>query len=245
MKNDNSSDIELIERYFDGEASAEEVSLYEQKFSLDPDFRAKAELQQKAIVAIRLSKRSELKQMLQDLDDTLPPVYPPPSKWKKILVMLLFAMGLIAGAVWWLKGTPPAPDQAALIAQYYPAEAIDDTRRGAAPLRDAFLNCLQAADYNCAVGAYSKLSDAEKGFEENQLDYAYALIQVGQSDKAIQLLQELIAKPAVNLQKSRWYLGFAYLKSGDKNACRAVLKQIDKTHYQDKARALLGAMGEG
>lgn len=246
MKNDNSNDIKLIERYFDGEASAEEVKLFEQKLSLDPDFRAKAELHQKAIAAIRTSKRSELRQMLQDLDDTLPPVYPPPSRWRKILIIFLFVSGLIAAAIWWKnRDTPTSADQATLIAQHYSIEAIDGTRRGKMPLQDVFLDCMQATDYNCVITAYVQLPDSEKGFEDNQLDYAYALIQVDQCDKAIQLLQALVAKPAVNLQKSRWYLSFAYLKSGDKNACREVLKQIDRTHYRNKARAVLEILEGG
>ncbi|MCC6462413.1 MAG: hypothetical protein IT260_18240 [Saprospiraceae bacterium] len=102
----NEQDRLLIERYYRQELTEAERLSVEQRLASDPAFRAAAQLHEKAIGAIRLWGRADLKKRLADR-----PLKREPGSRKGLFVHVLLLLAVVVA--WWIWPAPlvdaPAP----------------------------------------------------------------------------------------------------------------------------------------
>jgi len=237
----NENDILLLEKFFDEEMNATEREQLMQRVKDDEPFKALYEREKLLIMAIRHDGLKNNLGYLQSLEAAMErePIATTSRKWYYLAAAAITGT-LVTLAV--LLSRPNDPEQ--LFQSYftpYP-NVFDPTVRGeqTSPLHsEAF------QDYE--QGHYAKAADELGALYKEHPDpgvlmlLGNANLMAGRVEEAKQNFITLNDKfDSLDLQ-AKWYLSLCYLKTGDMEPARKILRELGETDisYASKARELL------
>lgn len=123
------------------------------------------------------------------------------------------------GAFLMIKTLIPGSDPDRLFSKYYePFDAVspvtrsisEDTRLNAA----SAIGFYKAADYLAAEAELSAAIKNDPSDMESRFYLGLAEVEIGNFEKAINILAEVSARPGQYAKEAKWYLGLSYLRTG-------------------------------
>jgi tetratricopeptide (TPR) repeat protein len=243
--NHSEKDIALVEKYFDAELNDSEMNHFTTLLESDQNFKTLVEQEKTIIGAIRHQGLTENLQYLKALEANLSDnssvrLQAPIKRWYYVAAAVTIGV-LIVGKVL-LNTFNESPDQ--LFEAYftpYP-NMFEPTVRGnsAVNKRTQAFQSYDQGDYKNAAVLFTELlaTNKEPGM---LLLLGNANLILGNVEKAKENFT-ILNKDFDELDiQSKWYLSLCYLKSGDVERARAMLKELGKTEisYANKAKELL------
>jgi tetratricopeptide (TPR) repeat protein len=188
-------------------------------------------------------RQRQMRQRLQDLDATLPPLDPPNStNWLKIILVAL-VVALAAFGVWRYltkEDEPIISGPIAAVFEPYPALGItmgEDDKT----IRLEALKMYAKKDYKNAIPLLEKAFTVEK--DSLLLFYkGISYIGNGESLKAIPVFESLQTSTTLPIDTVEWFLALAYFETNQKEKAVILLKNVANTEggkYQAKAAELI------
>ncbi len=243
--NHSEKDIALVEKYFDAELSDSEMNHFTMRLESDQNFKTLVEHEKAIVGAIRHQGLTENLQYLEALEANLGDskrvqLQAPIKKWYYVAAAVTIGV-LIVGKVL-LNSFNETPDK--LFEAYftpYP-NMFEPTVRGnsAVNKRAQAFQAYDQGDYQNAAILFTELLSTKK--EPGML------LLLGNANLILGNVETAKANFTV-LNKdfdeldiqSKWYLSLCYLKSGDIERARTMLKELGKTEitYANKAKELL------
>lgn len=239
-------EFEYIENYYSGRFGEAEKHLFEQRLKSDTQFAARAEEYILASKAVIQGERMEMKKNLQSLhqslvnagklNETRNAIY-------KIAAFIILLMGLsllIYISFFSTKSTDK------LFAGYFEPYPDMISSRGEnnniSPILSAALASYRKKEY---ADAWIKFGECSKQNNDSGdfiiLYRGISGLMAGYEDKAIELFITIRDEKSNSLcGQASWYLALSYLKTGDKDKARRVLKELaEKNIYNSKKAKLL------
>ena len=156
------------------------------------------------------------------------------------------AAAAVIGAVFLLRLLLPSHDPDKIFAKYYePVSAISPVTRDA--------NATGANSYTSAIESYNSKNyrAAERGFadaiQQDPMNISARFfmgitqIALGNYDQAETMLEDVISRQGEYVKEARWYLGLAYIKTGNPekaSGCFTILAQ-SPGYYSGRAEKIL------
>ncbi len=240
---DQEEDIKLITRFFDLDLSEEELAAFEMRMSQDPAFLNKVDIYKKAtsIVADEFKDKKEQSRIGKWenlLDKQEQTKRSNKISWKWIGSI---AAGLaIVFFIW--KGSEmfqqPQMDQ--LIAASWDKNVglgyYTNRSDAQSPSQEKMVKAYLAytnKEYNTAIDLLQNFNDDEKYYEDALLIKALAIHKIGDSKKALNLLNTLTNNTTSNIAKTaNWYTGLIHLDLGDHTAAEKFLELPNDANSQ-------------
>lgn len=254
--NPSETDITLIEKYFDAELSDAEISALTARLKTDENLKMMFDREKVLVDAIRYDGFQEDLRYLKDLDVTLQeqdeirndteergnviPINSPVKKWYYLVAAGL--VGVLIAAKILFTSYSESPDQ--LFEAYftpYP-NMFEPTVRGTGTVstRSEAFQAYEQGNYQKAATLFNELIKSKKE--------PGVLLLLGNSNLILGHLDEAkqnfttLNKDFDELDiQSKWYLSLCYLKSGDVERAKNMLRELGKTEisYATKAKELL------
>lgn len=158
-------------------------------------------------------------------------------------IALLAAAAMIAAIVL-VKTLNPSEGSEELYQKYYtPLIANTATTRNSSNI-DPFSGAVEfykQGQYKAAAAAFSDLLHKDSNCVSIRFFSGITLIEIGDYNQAIGLLNEVAAKNMEYKKEAQWYLGLAYLKVGETQKATTCIEKLaeSKGYYQDQAQDLL------
>jgi len=243
--NHSEKDIALVEKYFDAELNDSEMNHFTSRMESDQNFKTLVEQEKAIIGAIRHQGLTENLQYLETLEANLGNsshvrVQAPVKKWYYAAAAVTIGV-LIVGKIL-LNSFSESPDK--LFEAYftpYP-NTFEPTVRGNSAItkRTQAFEAYDQGDYENAAILFTELlaTNKEPGM---LLLLGNANLILGNVEKAKENFI-ILNKDFDELDiQSKWYLSLCYLKSGDVERARTMLKELGNTEisYANKAKELL------
>lgn len=236
-------DINLVERYFDAELSAEELSHFNSRVEHDEAFKALFQREKIIIGAIRNQGLIDNLQYLKSVEEKIQGNQSHPAglgrNWYYYAAAAVVA--LLIALTYLLPGQQSSEELFASYFAPYP-NVFEPTVRGNELTTDrtqAF-QAYERKDYQTAVSGFKALLNVE---EEPGilLLLGNSNLMLGNTKEAQENFVTLINKyDDLDLQ-AKWFLSLSYLRSGDKDSARKILEELGETDisYASKAKELL------
>lgn len=244
--NHSEADIALVEKYFDAELNDAELKTFTTRLESDENFKLLVEQEKALIAAVRYEGAAANLQYLEDLESKLQKETPirlstGSTKWYYYAAAAVIGITVVVAV--FMNSFKENPDQ--LFQAYFtpytnmfePAlrsnEAIDSKRAEAFQAYDQ-------RDYQKAATLFTELLKDNKD--------AGMLLLLGNSNLVLGNLEEAKANFITLDQdfddldmQAKWYLSLCYLKIGETEKARAILRELGATEisYATKARELL------
>lgn len=238
------NDITLVEKYFDAELSEEEMNIFNTRVEHDDHFKALV-LREKIIIgAIRNQGLLDNLQYLKTIEEKIQGDQAHPyatgiKGWYYYAAAAVVALFLVITFL-----LPSQQSSEELFASYFTTypNVFEPTVRGnnLATERTEAFQAYEQKDYQKAAIAFKELLRVkeEPGI---LLLLGNSNLMLGNAKEAQENFVTLINKyDDLDLQ-AKWYLSLSYLKSGDKENARKILRELGETEisYASKARELL------
>jgi tetratricopeptide (TPR) repeat protein len=238
------NDITFVERYFDAELNEEEKKHFASRVKQDEAFRSLVQREKIIIGAIRnqglVDNLHYLKSVEEKLQGNHAVVFP--SRIKTWYYYAAAASIAILVAVTFLLPSQESSDQ--LFASYFSVypNVFEPTVRGTAQAttRTEAFQAYEQGDYEKASLLFTDLVK-EKNEPGVLLLLGNTNLKLGRVEEAKKNFVTLIKDfDDLDLQ-AKWYLSLSYLKSGDKENARKILRELGETEisYASKAKELL------
>jgi tetratricopeptide (TPR) repeat protein len=244
--NHSEADIALVERYFDSELNDAELKSFSLRMESDENFKSLVEQEKVLIAAIRYEGAVSSLKYLEDLEAKLQKETPirlssGSTKWYYYAAAAVIGVTVLAAV--FMNTLNDNPDE--LFQAYftpYP-NMFDATTRSsesvASKRKEAF-QAYEQGDYQKAASLFQDLlkDNKEAGV---MLLLGNANLILGNVDEAKKNFIELNRDFDELDMQAKWYLSLCYLKSGETDKARAILKELGDTEisYATKARELL------
>jgi TolA-binding protein len=240
--NHSTHDIDLIERYFDNELSDTEKSILEQRLKNEDAFKKLFDQEKLLISTIRFNAAKDQLQFLKGVEANIARkeithfkqfwYYYAAAACISILVVAYFGLPLLK------------EDPGKLYSTYFTLHpnVFEPTLRGneAADERKKAFQAYDAGNYQQASALFGALLKENK--EPGMLLLSgNANLMIGNVEEAKRNLNDLInTYDDLDLQ-AKWYLALCYLKEGNTQEARKLLKELGDTEisYAAKAKELL------
>jgi TolA-binding protein len=243
-------DIELVEKYFDQDLTEAEVQIVTERLETDVEFKALFDQEKVLIRSIRgaglhrdLAKLKELEKSLQDTERESTKPMMSLKVWHYAIAAAV-ALFLIVTLV--LLPDQESPEQ--LFQTYFaPARNVfEPTVRGADPAvrRAAAFQAYEWGNYQFAVEQFTSLLKENKEPGMLLLN-GNANLMLGNVEAAEENFITLINDFDELDTTAEWYLSLCYLKKGEVDKARNMLKELGAAEgsYAMKARELLKKIG--
>jgi tetratricopeptide (TPR) repeat protein len=237
------SDIALIEKYFDSELSAEEMNHFHSRVAHDEYFKGWVEREKIIIGAIRSQGLTDNLQYLKSVEEKIQgnQSHLAPggiTRWyyyAAAIIVILVTVRLLL---------PSEPKTDELFAAYftpYP-NIFDATVRSSTATSDktTAFRAYEQQDYQQAAAHFKQLLKDRKE-PGVLLLLGNSNLMLGNTAEAEENFVTLIRDFDELDLPAKWYLSLCYLKSGDDENARKLLKELGETEisYASKARELL------
>lgn len=243
----NDYDIALVEKYFDQELTEAEVSEFNTRLASDFAFKALVDQEKILIQGIHAEGLHRDLQYLKSLERTLShePVRSlewPGKKWHyaaaAAVVFFISAVGI------WMYSSQPTSEQ--LFMTYYDKpypNIFDFDTRGATQQGEAF-KAYERGDYAQAAKLFPEAIKVEQNRDEIPgmlMLLGNANLSIGNTKEAEQNFTTLLNNYDELDMPAKWYLSLCYLKNGDVEKARKMLKELGQTEvsYATRAKELL------
>ncbi len=246
---DQEEDIKLITRFFDLGLSEEELTAFEKRMEQDPEFKNKVQTYQDAHSIVQnkyhdKTEKSRIKKWENLLDKQEDVTSSKGISWKWIgSIAALFA---IVFSVWQITSVFQEPNMDQLIAAswdknvglgYY-TNRSDGQNMGQEKIEAAYL-AYKDKKYSDVKELLQDFKDGEAYFEDAVLLSALANHKVGDSKKALNLLNTLNKDKTSTIAKTaQWYKGLIYLEMGDELSAKKFLELPNDATSEIKLKEL-------
>lgn len=139
---------------------------------------------------------------------------------------------------------PTSPDN--LFKSYYkPFEAVSDiTRNTTANSPDAYRNAVasyRSGDYTSALKGFYESSDSDTSSVMARFFIGITHLAMGNYVKASSMLKSVSDTPGEYQKEALWYLGLAYLKTGEREKADKCFEFLEQTngYFSERARKIL------
>ncbi len=238
-------DIALLERHFDAELNDEEKKYFASRVEQDKDFNALVQREKIIIGAIRNQGLLDNLAYLKSIEEKIEGNHSHPfsSNFKTwhyysaaAVIVLLIAVKFL------LPSQQETPEQ--LFTSYFKVypNVFEPAVRGTdlATKRTEAFQAYDQGDYQKASGLFTNLLN-EKRDSEVLFLLGNTNLMLGRVEEAQKNFVTLIEEFDDLDLLAKWYLSLSYLKSGDKENARKILRELGETEisYASKAKELL------
>lgn len=242
-------DIDLIERYLEGNLQGTEAQEFESRVQSDLEFKNVLQEMETMVSGIKYTGRKNIMGHLQQLEETLPPLRQ--EREAKVVAMKRFRVWAAAAsillvavtAIWLL--TPRQLDQGQLFTayyQHYPNVESPTTRSvEEATVRELAYQAYDREEFQEAINQFEAIPDADSKSIDN-FYLALSQLSTGNAVEAEGLLKDYILNgDEVMKGKAQWYLAMALLNQGELEETRELLQTIvgQQSYNFKKASSLL------
>jgi tetratricopeptide (TPR) repeat protein len=238
-------DIDQAKKYLQGMMHAEEAAAFEKNLESDPQFREEFDFNRELLESMRIHYKATLKEKLHNLEGAS--VLHKQSSIKSTKIFRIAGMAAaIALAITLGYGLLFNPtDPQATFEQYYSPyyNVLDGAERSIEnESGDLAMRLYDQQRYEEAVKVFDTALTKDPDNINLQFYKALSLMSIGQADSAIvQLKQVLENTQDPWYEPARWYLGLAYLQSGDVSQAKGIFTAImaSDDSYSERAGELL------
>jgi len=237
------NDITLVEKYFDAELSAEEMNIFNKRVEHDDNFKALVVREKIIIGAIRNQGLLDNLQYLKTIEEKIQGDQAHEATGiKNWYYYVAAAVVTLLIAVTFLLPSQQSSDE--LFASYFTTypNVFEPTVRGgnSATNRAEAFQAYEQKDYQKAVAGFKNLLK-EKEEPGILLLLGNSNLMLGDAKQAQENFVTLINNHDELDLAAKWYLSLSYLKSGDKENARKILRELGETDvsYASKAKELL------
>lgn len=217
---------DLIDKYIQKRANAEELALIKRLMEEDADFKEDITFQLELQHAVKKEESKKLKQQLQDFEQKKKSNLFIWTIWKIAAVVII---GL--GALWFFNAPPDHEKIYAKNFEPYPNIVAPIVRNSNTPkhsMEDAF-RFYDHRDYTTAAEAFKTMLNSDETGYAN-FYYAMSLMANGQVEKAIEALENPTWDVPEKFQNQvDWYLALGYLKTHNNEKAIQRLEKVSKT----------------
>lgn len=227
---------EYIERYLTGELNDQERRDFERRLSADSEFAAEYSTQVAARELVRAAGRLDRKDLLKQYEKRRSSR----TTGRRLLLWSVAAVLLLILTLTWLIPTFSDAHTRLFEAYYEPyrdpvsIRGTEDTD----PVREEANRLYRAGDFEAAAAQYQMISAPT--FVDSFYYSISAMHGTAKSD-AIIILSAIESGESGFAQIARWYLALAYVKTGEVETSKAVLRTIIESRsfrHQDAVRLL-------
>ena len=237
-------DISLVEKYFDAELNAEELKHFNSRVENDASFKALFHREKIIIGAIRNQGLIDNLHYLKSIEEKIQgnqshPIATGIKGWYYYAAAAVVA--LLIAVTFLLPGKQNTDELFADYFSPYP-NVVEPIVRGndLATERAAAFQAYEQKDYRNAAAGFEELLDnkEEPGI---LLLLGNSNLMLNKSNEARENFLTLINKYDDFDLQAKWFLSLSYLKSGDTDNARKILKELGETEvsYASKAKELL------
>lgn len=225
--------INLFERYRNGELSEAELKNFEARLVYDSEFKEAFEQYEQIEAGIKNHFRKELKLKLQELDQTMDE----PSKKSSVAKLILWASSVAAILIvgFFIAQHFSTNTNVQLAEQYWPYEEGLPVRMSTKGKYDDAMNAYKLENWGQAELLFSKI-------DSDTSDYFLGIVNYQQNDfqKAIFHFNQVREKSAY-FQEAQFRMALVLLAKKNENSAKRIFQdQIDnKTEFAIKSKQLL------
>jgi TolA-binding protein len=170
-------------------------------------------------------------------------------KSQKKIISARFALpaaAAIIGAFFLIKLLLPSNDPDKLFEKYYePLSAISAVTRSAdATLMNSYASAIESyknKNYLAAAAGFSDVISKDPQNTSSRFFMGITQMALGNYEQSKSFLKEVISRQDEYIKEARWYLGLAYLKTGDSEKANDCFETLAQTpgFYSDRAEKIL------
>jgi hypothetical protein len=226
-----------IDAYIEGSLSPEEKLEFEQRLTVDHQFRTEYETHLASLDVVKSYGALQIKERLQAFENRRKGL---PAKKVWIILAAAAFTGLFLASYYLIPfSSKDAPEQ--LFAFYFhPYRDPVSVRSGEVfeDIRDKANTAYRSGDFATAAAYYKQVAVPS---EADHFYHAMSLLQAGQTENAIVLLSDIARVSGSYHEQAAWYLALAYLKTNRIEEAKAMLARIREKNYfmAEKAEELL------
>ena len=234
----------IIRDYAEGSLTGKALQEFELRLKNEPELQAELDL----YLVLKATDNQRLKKQLLQLaaTDQLTPKAPSGGLVRRLPLWFAVAasVALVLTAVWWWQ--QPAKNNAVQLAQTYistpypsPVATMGEADTRPAAVQRAFL-MYRNGDFTAAARELAELSVAADANDETLFYAGEALLQTGQSERAIAHFERI--RPGYWREIADWRRALALLKNGQTTLARPLLEKLRTSARRVQVEALLKAM---
>lgn len=242
------TDIEVIEKYIDGELEGKELLDFEQLLSTNPGIKREYELSMEINNSIAEDDVMDLRETLdymyteEKAVQRIPTVF---TKRKFYYAAASAALLIAAGGVA-TRLLNPSMDSESVFEKYYqPYEVTVTYRSGNTEVDRLLLNALEfyeEKDYDQALVLFEEILQNRKKDMAISLYSGISYMEEEKYQKATTSFNHIISdNDNLFIEQAKWYLSMCYLKTEKTDKAKEVLHQIidEESYYKEQALKVL------
>jgi tetratricopeptide (TPR) repeat protein len=243
----NDYDIVLLEKYFDNELTETESAEFNERMDADDSFKQLVAREKTLIQGVRLEGLSRDLRFLKSLEQNLAKEPVPlwnNKTWYAIAASISLVVAVAAGLLFF--NSKETSDE--LFAQYYdkayPSSVFNETNtrssENVVSMRSQAFEAYDRGDYRLAAQLFTELLKVKQE-PDLLLLLGNANLKLDRVEQAKQNFVTLITDFDELDIPGKWFLSLCYLKSGDVENARKMLKELGEMEvsYTTKAKELL------
>lgn len=235
-------DIQLISDYLDGSLPEAEKRQVDNRLNEDDAFRELFVEIKRLVTGIKSQGREKQKQVLVELERTLPPINPGNTRQIWPWVAGVAATVIVLILVVWQSSTRTGTNE--LFEEFYTGypNVVTPITRGEqldSSVRTKAFVAYEHEDYREAIRSFKQVSDQS---DTIRFYLANSFLGDGQIQHSAEIFLTLTHSPTFGDQ-SQWYLALVYLKLNQVEQCATLLQNLkDHPFYGGNAKELLNKL---
>jgi TolA-binding protein len=161
----------------------------------------------------------------------------------RILRFISLSAAAIFGAALLFKSLHPVNPQKLFSSYYEPFIAVSPVVRGinSNDLYISGINSYKAGDYKNAELAFEQSANTNPSMGSPVFFLGLTALETGDYNEAIKDLNSVIKEAGAYSKEAEWYLGLAYLKTGNKEKARECFEELSNTsgYYKERSEKIL------
>lgn len=240
---------ELINGYFEGSLSEDQLEEFENLLKTDETFNATFEFEKELQLAIKKEERSEIKELFSSLNESEEQGEGKEKREGKTISMRPWltaaSIALVVGLGSWLFffNSPNINSEQLYLTNFSPYENVVHPIERGNQLEDLLSRAFTAYEdekYTEALKLFKELNIKQN---DSYIDFyeAIILMQLNRHEEAIALLKNYIQNNGELKDRAHWYLALSYLKLEDVSNSKTELEKLIQlgSFKDDAAKSLL------
>ena len=229
----------LIVKFFENTLSPEEFREFNTLLDTDEAFKKEVEFQKELKEVITLNDRETIKQGLQQLESG--------AQKKKFRIWPIAASVLVLLGIssFWLFNNQSVNPEELFDVQFEPyRNVVQPIERGSdtTDLKNLAFRAYEERDFDTALKGFNTLLAIQNDLKI-QFYKANVLLELGDTEEAINILEKNIILSDTLVEKHHWYLALGYLKTGNSEKAISQLKPLidnpNSDYKKKESKALL------
>lgn len=233
--NMHEEDLQLIEKYIDGELDGKALADFHARMEADVEFAQAVRMEEDIMESIELWGNKELKNKLEKIGEEEignAEIKNINTRRRKFLWAAAAVLGLAVIAKFALHISPPSPEK--LYADYAAHEFNFTEKGNNAKLINTAENKLAEKQYGEALPLLEKLTALDAQNNDFQLALGICHLEVNDYEKALSIFSELETNAPLYIGEAKWYKALVFLKKGDLGESLQLLAEIPESSSRKK-----------